>query len=400
MPQAMSDDAILVINAGSSSLKSALYRLHDGAGFEPVFRGLVEEIGGNSRMRVTRAPDGRAPIDQAIAARDHDQAMQALLDWLAPCLDGLRIVAAGHRVVHGGVDYAAPVRVDDAVLARLDRLVPIDPLHQPHNLAGIRALLRARPELPQVACFDTAFHRTLPELARRFALPRELHDAGVRRYGFHGLSYEYIASVLPEHLGQQAEGRVIVAHLGNGASLCAMRQRKSLETTMSFTPLDGLPMGTRCGAIDPAVALYLMREKGMDERAVSELLHRRSGLLGLSGLSSDMRQLLASERAEAQLAVAHFVYHAAMHIGALATAIGGLDALVFTAGIGEHAAPIRAQICARLAWLGLALDDEANAGHGPRISAAHSRVSAWAIPTDEESVIARHAYATAVVGRG
>ena len=389
------DNALLVLNAGSSSLKFALYRVEGEAEFALRYRGIVEEIGGASRLRVSTAPAAGECRDVPVAVRDHNAAIAALLDWLDPKLDGLHLIAAGHRVVHGGADYAAPVRVDAGILARLERLIPIDPLHQPHNLAGIRALMQARPELPQIACFDTAFHRHMPELAQRFALPAEIVEAGVRRYGFHGLSYQYIADVLPDYLGPVADGRVIVAHLGNGASLCAMHARQSIDTTMSFTPLDGLPMGTRCGAIDPAIPLYLMRERNMDIDAVSDLLHRRSGLLGLSGLSSDMRQLLASDRAEARLAVEHFVYHVAQGIGALSMALGGLDALVFTAGIGEHAAPVRAQICARAAWLGLELEAEANAVHGPCISTAHSRVSAWVIPTDEERVIVHQAHALA-----
>lgn len=387
------DNALLIINAGSSSLKFVLYRVAPSPSFEARYRGIIEEIGGPARMRVSLAPAADELLDQPLAARDHSDAIREMLAWLAPRLDGLNLVAAGHRVVHGGVDYAAPVQVDETVMAKLARLVPIDPLHQPHNLAGIRALMQARPELPQVACFDTAFHRTLPELARRFALPKEITEAGVRRYGFHGLSYEYIASALPDYLGDRAQGRVIVAHLGNGASLCAMKAGQSVETTMSFTPLDGLPMGTRCGAIDPAIPLYLMRERGMNLAAVSELLHQRSGLLGLSGVSSDMRRLLESDRPEAQAAVAHYVYHVAMTVGSLAVALGGLDALVFTAGIGEHAAPVRAGICERLAWLGLEFDAGANAGHGPRISSAGSPISAWVIPTDEEQIIARQAYA-------
>lgn len=385
--------ALLVINAGSSSLKFALYRAGEADRLEVAFRGLIEKIGSGSLMRVTLAPNAADCIDTAIDAADHDAAMQALLNWLQPRLEGHELVAAGHRVVHGGMAYAVPVRVDGSVLQALEKLAPLDPLHQPHNLAGIRALMRAQPSLPQVVCFDTAFHQTMPELAQRFALPRELTESGVRRYGFHGLSYEYIAGVLPDYLGEAAGDRVIVAHLGNGASLCAMKGRKSVETTMSFTPLDGLPMGTRCGDIDPAIPLYLMRERGMDLAAVSDLLHRRSGLLGMSGLSADMRELLASPDPNAAEAVAHVVYRISLAIGSLAVALGGLDAIVFTAGIGEHAAPVRAQVCERLAWLGLELDAEANAAHGPRISTCGSTVSAWVIPTDEEIVIARHARA-------
>jgi acetate kinase len=386
-------NALLVVNAGSSSLKFALYRVDAADRLALTHRGRIEEIGGDSRLRVTLAPEAAERIDVALAAADHEAAMQALLDWMEPRLEGRHLRAAGHRVVHGGTAYAAPVSVDETVLQQLARLVPLDPLHQPHNLAGIRALMRARPQLPQVACFDTAFHRSMPDLAQCFALPPQLTQSGVRRYGFHGLSYEYIAGVLPDYLGASAEGRVIVAHLGNGASLCALQGRRSMETTMSFTPLDGLPMGTRCGAIDPAIPLYLMLERGMTPAEVSELLNHRSGLLGMSGVSSDMRELLASPAPGAAAAVAHFVYHVARAIGSLAVALGGMDALVFTAGIGERAGAVRERICSRLAWLGLALDATANAGHGPCISTAGSAVSAWVIPTNEEAVIARHAFA-------
>jgi len=300
-------------------------------------------------------------------------------------------------VVHGGADYRHPVRVDDGVLAALERLVPLSPLHQPHNLAGIRALARLRPGVPQVACFDTAFHHTLPPLARNFALPREMSAQGIRRYGFHGLSYEYVASVLPDHLGSAAEGRVVVAHLGHGASLCALRQRRSVETSMSFTPLDGIPMGSRCGALDPGVLLYLMREQGMRPDQLDDLLHHRCGLLGVSGISGDVRTLLASDDPRAAEALELFAYRTAQAIAAHAAALEGLDALVFTAGVGEHAAPVRAAICRRLAWLGLALDETANRGHAARISSADSRVSAWVVPTNEEYMIARHAWALTAV---
>lgn len=382
------NDAVLVLNAGSSSIKFALHGVAQG---EPgsLLRGIVEEIGGESRLRLLLGSGDRHGPAAFPPVATHDQALAGLLDWLAPHLDGLHLLGVGHRVVHGGSRYDSPARVDAEVLAYLDSLVPIDPLHQPHNLAGIRAMSALRPDLPQIACFDTAFHHTMLPVARRFALPQALAEAGVLRYGFHGLSYQYIAGVLPEHLGETADGRVIVAHLGSGASLCALRRRQSVDTTMSFTPLDGLPMGTRCGALDPAIPLYLMREKGMDAEAVSDLLHRRSGLLGLSGISSDMRALLASTDARAKEAVAHFVYRVAQAIGALAMSLGGLDALVFTAGIGENAAPVRAEICRRCAWLGLDLDEAANAIHGPRISTLCSAVLAWVIPTDEEVLIAR-----------
>lgn len=384
------NNALLIINAGSSSLKFAVYQVGEADRLEVVYRGNILEIGGSSRMRVALAPSAEERIDSIIPAVDHDAAMQALLDWLQPRLANRALLAAGHRVVHGGVAFAAPVRVDETVLEQLSDLVPLDPLHQPHNLAAIRALMRVRPELPQVACFDTAFHRSMPALAQQFALPRKLTESGIRRYGFHGLSYEYIADVLPAYLGDAAEGRVIVAHLGNGASLCAMQNRKSVETSMSFTPLDGLPMGTRCGAIDPAIPLYLMREQGMDLTAVSDLLHKQSGLLGISGISSDMRALLASSDPRAAEAIAHFVYHVSLAIGALSAALGGLDALVFTAGIGEHASEIRERICQRLVWQGVALDAAANTSHANRISSGGSRVSVWVIPTNEEIVIARH----------
>lgn len=378
--------ALLVLNAGSSSLKFGLYHVEAGQAHARL-RGNIEEIGGESRLRIVQGEAGQTGDFAPVAS--HAEALEALLGWLEPELAGVDLLGVGHRVVHGGSRYAGPTRVDGDTLAYLDGLVPIDPLHQPHNLAGIRAMLELRPELPQVACFDTAFHHTLPLVARRFALPRALAEAGVLRYGFHGLSYAAIAERLPALLGAQADGRIIVAHLGNGASLCALRARRSVETTMSFTPLDGLPMGTRCGAIDPAIPLYLQRTLGLTAEAVSELLHRRSGLLGLSGLASDMRVLLASNDPRAAEAVEHFVYRVAQAIGALAMSLEGLDALVFTAGIGEHAAPVREAICRRCAWLGLELDAAANAAHGPRISAEHSRVAAWVIPTDEEALIAR-----------
>jgi len=380
---------LLVLNAGSSSLKFALYPAAQKADDSPLCRGLLEGIGGHGRLRVYPATDASTTGDADVVAGDHRQALHLVLDRLERDYADLKLVAAGHRVVHGGTEFAAPVVVDDAVLAKLDTLIPLSLLHQPHSLAGIRALEGLRPGLPQVACFDTAFHRTMPELAQRFALPSELSALGIRRYGFHGLSYEYIATVLPDYLGEAAEGRVVAAHLGNGASLCAMRGRRSVETSMSFTPLDGIPMGTRCGALDPGVLLYLMREQGMDEPALSHLLHHRSGLLGLSGLSGDVRELLHSDRPEAAHALELFTYRIAQAIGGLAVVLGGLDAVVFTAGIGEHAAPVRAVICQRLGWLGLGMDNAANARHGPRISSADSRVSAWVIPTDEESVIAR-----------
>lgn len=386
------DNALLVLNAGSSSLKFAVYETDPAGRQQPLYRGLVEAIGGDARFQVLHAPDAGGLADQAVVAADHEAALQRLLDWLEARHPGLAFRAAGHRVVHGGADYSRPVRIDDAVLAALQRLVPLSPLHQSRNLAGVRALARLRPQLPQVACFDTAFHHTLPPLAQHFALPRELRARGIRRYGFHGLSYEYIAGVLPDYLGAAAEGRVVVAHLGNGASLCAMRQRQSLETSMSFTPLDGIPMASRCGAVDPGVLLHLLREEGMRIDQLDELLHHRSGLLGVSGVSGDVRVLQASDDPHAAEALDLFAYRISQAIAGHAVALDGLDALVFTAGIGEHATAVRAAICRRLAWLGLALDEEANRRHGPCISRAGSRIAAWVIPTNEETVIARHAW--------
>jgi len=387
------DTALLILNAGSSSLKFAVFQAGAAGPLQPGYRGVIEEIGRDGRFRVFQAPDAGGLTDQAVAAANHEEALRRLLAWLEARHPGLEFHAAGHRVVHGGADFIHPVRVDASVMTDLEKLIPLSPLHQPHNLAGIRALARLRPRLPQVACFDTAFHHTLPPLARHFALPRELRARGIRRYGFHGLSYEHIASVLPDYLGAAAEGRVVVAHLGNGASLCAMRERRSVETSMSFTPLDGIPMASRCGALDPGVLLHLLREEGMSPAQLDELLHHRSGLLGVSGLSGDVRTLLASSDPHALEALDLFAYRTSQAIASHAVALEGFDALVFTAGIGEHASAVRAAICRRLAWLGLALDEEANHRHGPCISHPHSRISAWVIPTNEEWVIARHAWA-------
>jgi acetate kinase len=327
----------------------------------------------------------------ADAALDHPGAIGHIVEWLRSTYGHAhRLGAVGHRVVHGGMDFAAPVRVDGEVVTRLEKLIPLAPLHQPHNLAPIRALLQQAPGLPQVACFDTAMHRSNPALAQMFALPKALSDAGVRRYGFHGLSYEYIASVLPRFDERAARGKTVVLHLGNGASMCALDAGRSIASTMGFTAVDGLPMGTRCGALDPGVILYLMDEHGMDARAVEKLIYSQSGLLGVSGLSSDMRELLASDQPQAQVAVDLFLYRIGRELGSLAAALGGLDAIVFTAGIGERAAVVRERICAQAAWLGVTLDPDANAQGGPRISTPDSRTAAWVIPTNEELMIARH----------
>ena len=385
--------ALLILNAGSSSLKFAVFQAGPENSLAVLYRGAVEEIGRDARFYMLCTSAAGDPSSQSVPAADHEQALRYLLDWLDSRHPGLSLRAAGHRVVHGGIQYRQPARVDAAVLADLERLIPLSPLHQPHNLAGIRALARLRPELPQIACFDTAFHHTLPPRARRFALPRELDERGIRRYGFHGLSYEHIAAVLPDYLGDGAAGRVVVAHLGNGASLCALHKGRSLETSMGFTPLDGLPMASRCGALDPGVLLYLLREEGIHPAQLDDLLHHRAGLLGVSGLSGDVRTLLASDDPRAAEALELLAYRTAQAVAAHAVALEGLDALVFTAGIGEHAAPVRAAICRHLTWLGLELDTAANARHGPRISQADSRVSAWVIPTNEEKVIAQHTWA-------
>ena len=299
-------------------------------------------------------------------------------------------MAVGHRVVHGGLEYAQPVRVDAAVLAALEKYVPLAPLHQPHNLAPIRALLERSPQLPQVACFDTAFHRGAPAVAQAFALPKSITDRGVRRYGFHGLSYEYIASVLPQHDARAARGKTVVLHLGNGSSMCAIADGRSVASTMGFTAADGLPMGTRCGNLDPGVILYLMDELKMDARAIEKLIYQQSGLLGVSGISSDMRTLEASGEPGAKAAIDLFIYRIGRELGSLAAALGGLDAIVFTAGIGENSRGLRERVCRDAAWLGVELDPAANDSGGPRISTSASRASAWVIPTNEELMIARH----------
>ena len=374
---------LLVLNAGSSTLKFSLF---DAAATDTprlAVHGLVDGIGVHPRLVIGDA----AP--RAAAAADHAGAFGVVARWLEEHLRGAPPTAVGHRVVHGGTRYAGPVAVDDAVLAALEALTPLAPLHQPQALAAIRGVRDHWPSVRQIACFDTAFHHGRPELVEAFALPRALFESGVRRYGFHGLSYEYIAGTLPSVAPSIAEGRVIVAHLGNGASLCAMRGRRSVETTMSFSALDGLPMGTRVGDLDPAVVLYLITERHMSPEEVSTLLQTRSGLLGLSGVSSDVRDLLASREPRARFALEYFTFRIAREVGALASVLGGLDGVVFTAGIGEHAAAVRADVCARLAWLGVRLDDPSNRAHGPTISAADSRVGVYVIPTNEEIVIAR-----------
>jgi acetate kinase len=393
------DGAILVVNAGSSSLKFKAYAPGPEGGLAAIGDGQFEELATAPRLR---ARTGGAMIAErawpAGERLDHAEAVAELARIAPALLGGRNLAAIGHRVVHGGTRFDSPVRIDDRVLDALEALVPLAPLHQPHNLAPIRAWRAARPELPQVACFDTAFHRVQPTIAQSFALPERFARDGVRRYGFHGLSYAYVAGRLPVLDPALADARIVVAHLGNGASLCAMRGGRSVASTMGFTALDGLMMGTRCGAIDPGVLIHLIDRYAMGPRDLERLLYRESGLLGVSGISSDMRALRASADPRARQAIDLFVYRAGREIGSLAAALGGLDALVFTAGIGENDAATRAEICAMSGWLGIELDQAANRAGGPRISAASARVSAWVVPTDEESMIA--AGTRAILGRG
>ncbi len=383
-------EPILVVNAGSSSLKFSVFETRPDRSLCAGAHGMVEEIDTAPRLQVADA-QGRILAARPVAGRGHDGAFAAIHQWFAGDVGGEGgFAGVGHRVVHGGSEFSEPVLIDERVIAALEALVPLAPLHQPHHLAAIRAVAAAAPRVPQVACFDTAFHRTQPALAQAFALPPALTQQGIRRFGFHGLSYEYIASALPELAPECADGRIIVAHLGNGASLCAIAHGRSIATTMGFTALDGLVMGTRPGLLDPGVILYLMQHEGMDAAAIENLLYEQSGLLGVSGLSSDMRTLLASELPGAQQAVDLFVYRIGRELGSLAAALGGLDAIVFTGGIGEHAAPIRARVCRDAGWLGIGLDAAANEAGGPRISPPGSAASAWVIPTDENLVVARH----------
>lgn len=384
-------DAIAVINAGSSSIKFSLF-VERGETLELHVRGQIEGIDASPRF-VAWGSDGKSATDMSwtsVAKPGHDGALDHLTAFMRTELADTRLIGIGHRVVHGGLNYSTPVVIDAEVVAALEQLAPLAPLHQPHNLAPIRRLREQAPELPQVACFDTAFHRTNPELAQRFALPEELHDAGVRRYGFHGLSYEYIASVLERFDPRGAAGRTVVLHLGNGASMCALQAGRSIASTMGFTALDGLPMGTRAGSIDPGVILYLMNERGMDARSIENLLYKQSGLLGVSGISSDMRALQSSDDPRAKFAIDLFCYRIRRELGSLAAALGGLDAIVFTAGIGENSATVRERVCRDAAWLGVQLDPSTNLAGGPRLSTPGASTSAWVIATNEELMIAKH----------
>jgi acetate kinase len=387
-------DTILVVNAGSSSVKFQVFAVDAGSGLQRHIKGQVDGIGSRPKMRATSA-DGTVLVDRKYevdAVPDVTKALEISGAWLR---DELRIkpLTVGHRVVHGGPDFDRPVRVDQDVLSRLERYSNLAPLHQPFNLAPIRSLLSNAPEVPQVACFDTAFHRSHGDLADHYAIPFKLYHEGIRRYGFHGLSYEYIAKALPQAAPRIAQKRVIVAHLGSGASMCALHRGRSVDSTMGFTALDGLAMGTRPGQIDPGVILYLMTEKGMSAAEVQNFLYRECGLKGLSGVSNDMRELGASDDPHAVFAVEYFVHRIALNAAMLAASLQGLDAFVFTAGIGENSANIRERIVRKLAWLGASLDEEANAMHAPVISRPGSKFPIHVLPTDEELMIAQHTLA-------
>ncbi|APW39692.1 acetate kinase [Rhodoferax koreense] len=399
MPARAKHGAIVVLNAGSSSVKFAAFACEPDAAevAERLLHGEIDGTGASAKL-VAWKDDGTPLSGEDLMAAEakagHDaHALGLLFGWLKRQLPDHRVRGVAHRVVHGGERFTRPVRVTPEVLAQLEALVPLAPLHQPHNLAAIRAIAQMAPALPQIACFDTAFHAGQDWVAQAYALPRHIRDAGVRRYGFHGLSYEYIAGALPARLGPQAEGRIVVAHLGNGASLCALRARRSVATTMGFTALDGLVMGTRCGSLDPGVVLYLAREMHLSPAGIEKLLYQESGLLGVSEISSDMRTLEDSADPRAAAAIDLFVHRIGRELGSLAAALGGIDALVFTAGIGEHSRTVRQRVCEGAAWLGLELDEAANQAHAARISTPGSRVSAWVIPTNEELMLARHAQA-------
>jgi acetate kinase len=390
---------ILIINAGSSSIKFALFELlaaraggHSALKDKPAVSGQIDGIGAQAKL-VAKDDQGKHEVALDISGEQeaqHKAALDFLLKWFTENEVGWDIVAVGHRVVHGGELYSAPVLLTAPIIEQLTQFIVLAPLHQPHNLNGVRALSALLPGVPQVGCFDTAFHRTKPRVAELFGLPRALTEEGVKRYGFHGLSYEFIARSLPEHLGSKADGRLVVCHLGNGASATAIVNRKSVASTMGFTAIEGLMMGTRTGSLDPGVLLYLMENKGMGVKELTKMLYKESGLLGVSGISQDMRTLLASDKAEAKEAVELFCYRIIREIGSLAAAAGGLDALVFTGGIGEHAAPVRKQVCDALGWLGVVLDGAANSADQIRISRADSKIDVLVIPTNEEWMIAEH----------
>jgi acetate kinase len=393
---------VLTLNSGSSSIKFSLFEIGEREALTLASHGEVEGIGSTPHF-IARAPAGAVITERSWPDTDPPFAalLESVIGWAESHLGADTLVAVGHRVVHGGVKHDRPERVTPDLLAALDRLTPLAPLHEPHNLAPIREIAAARPKLPQVACFDTAFHHGMPRVATRFALPREYDAAGIRRYGFHGLSYEYIARRLGETAPDLAGGRVIAAHLGNGASLCAMHAGKSIDTTMGFTALDGLVMGTRCGNLDPGVVIYLEEERGLSAKEIEDILYHHAGLLGVSGgIASDMRTLLASPDPRAREAIELFVFRIVREIGALTSSLGGLDGLVFTAGIGEHSPEIRKAVCTGLGWLGVELDAAANEKNATLISAGQSRVAVRVIPTDEEAMIARHTLDTLHASNG
>jgi acetate kinase len=386
------ENAILVLNAGSSSLKFSVFEVPASGEMRARAVGQVEGLGTAPRLKV-KDGDGQRVADVRWATTEvanHAQALDAIATLLRSRFEGQVLAGVGHRVVHGGADHSAPLLITAPVMEKLETFVPLAPLHQPHNLAAIRALQQARPDLPQVACFDTAFHRSQEMVAQLYGLPYEYYERGIRRYGFHGLSYEYIAATLPSVAPEIAGGRVVVAHLGSGASMCAMHKGRSVGSSMGFTALDGLLMGTRPGNMDPGIVLYLLQQEGLSAKQIEDLLYKRSGLLGLSGIGNDMRVLEASDAPRARLAIDHFVYRISRELGGLAAVLGGLDALVFTAGIGENSAHIRQLICQQAQWLGLELDAAANERGDARISRVGSRMSAWVVPTNEELMIARH----------
>jgi acetate kinase len=392
--------AVLTLNAGSSSLKFAAFSVAESGALNLLASGQIQGIGATPRGAVTAAATGEKTdlvFDPSLGRVDHQAAIDAILVWLRKAGDDSSVSAVGHRVVHGGPDLAEPMLIDAAVLAKLQRLVPLAPLHQPHNIAGIEAAMKAFPSTPQVACFDTAFHRSHPFVSDTFALPRTYYDEGVRRYGFHGLSYEYVMRKLRSIAPQVAREDVVIAHLGNGASMCAVTNGRSIASTMGFTALDGLPMGTRCGQIDPGVLLYLMAAKGMNADQISDLLYNKSGLKGMSGISQDMRELEASDSPAAHDAIAYFVERIRRELAGLAATVNGIEGIVFTAGIGEHSWRVREAVLKGMEWLGAQIDDEANRASAQIISSRSSKTIVFVIPTDEERMIAEHTVATAGV---
>lgn len=383
----MTTPVILTLNAGSSSLKFALYHARTEA---LLARGQVDRIGPAATLTMKDAEGAALPVASGPLC-DHDDAVARVLDSLRGTFPDAGAIAIGHRIVHGGVFHDRPVMLDAAMLAELRALSPFAPLHQPHNLDGVRAAMQAYPGVPQIACFDTAFHRNQPFVNDTFALPRRFYDRGVRRYGFHGLSYEYVSGELARIAPTLAAGRVVIAHLGNGASMCAVQHGRSVASTMGFSALDGLPMGTRCGQLDPGAVLYLMQQEGLSPDEIAELLYTQSGLLGLSGISNDMRELEASDHPHAREAIDYYVFRLQRELGGMAAAMGGVDALVFCGGIGENSRLIRARVCERTEWMGIELDHSRNQDNAPVISTPFSRTTIMVIPTDEELVIARAA---------